>query len=201
MRAVPGEPCNGSQPVRRAQSTLSPHGSPLLHTLCHERRTRALERMERGHRAHAPARRTQGFEGIAPAAGRELRDRSRGHQDFTGRQTALIRRRTAPNPLADLLSLHRKSAFSSPRPPKPGAFFILGHKQLPGFPMHRFLVVITAAVLTACATAPPPPPAPAPPPAPVLKSGRDLAGCDRRVRPPDDLYRFVGGSWVAKARQ
>jgi putative endopeptidase len=65
--------------------------------------------------------------------------------------------------------------------------------------MHRFLVVITAAVLTACASAPPPPPpAPAAPPAPVLKSGLDLAGFDRSVRPQDDLYRFVGGTWLAK---
>jgi predicted metalloendopeptidase len=65
--------------------------------------------------------------------------------------------------------------------------------------MHRLLVVITAAVLTACASAPPPPPpAPAAPPAPVLKSGLDLAGFDRGVRPQDDLYRFVGGTWLAK---
>jgi putative endopeptidase len=65
--------------------------------------------------------------------------------------------------------------------------------------MHRFLVVITTAVLTACASAPPPPPpAPAAPPAPVLRSGLDLAGFDRSVRPQDDLYRFVGGTWLAK---
>ena len=35
-------------------------------------------------------------------------------------------------------------------------------------------------------------PAPAP-----LKSGLDLAGFDRSVRPQDDLYRFVGGNWLA----
>jgi predicted metalloendopeptidase len=65
--------------------------------------------------------------------------------------------------------------------------------------MHRFLVVITAAVLTACAAAPPPPPAPVATPAPVvLKSGLDLSGFDRSVRPQDDLYRFVGGTWLAK---
>jgi putative endopeptidase len=65
--------------------------------------------------------------------------------------------------------------------------------------MHRFLVVMAAAVLTACAAAPPPaPPVPATPPAPVLKSGLDLAGFDRSVRPQDDLYRFVGGTWLAK---
>jgi hypothetical protein len=63
--------------------------------------------------------------------------------------------------------------------------------------MHRLLVVITAAVLTACASAPPPP-APAAIPAPVLKSGLDLSGFDRSVRPQDDLYRFVGGTWLAK---
>jgi len=35
-------------------------------------------------------------------------------------------------------------------------------------------------------------------PAPVLKSGLDLAGFDRGVRPQDDLYRFAGGTWLAK---
>ncbi len=64
--------------------------------------------------------------------------------------------------------------------------------------MHRF-IVFTAAVLTACASAPPPPPSiPIPPPAPPLKSGLDLSGFDRSVRPQDDLYRFVGGTWLAK---
>jgi len=40
-------------------------------------------------------------------------------------------------------------------------------------------------------------PAAAPPPPPALKSGLDLAGFDRSVRPQDDLYRFVGGNWLA----
>ena len=40
-------------------------------------------------------------------------------------------------------------------------------------------------------------PAPVPAPAPPLKSGLDLAGFDRSVRPQDDLYRFVGGTWLA----
>ena len=35
----------------------------------------------------------------------------------------------------------------------------------------------------------------APPP---LKSGLDLAGFDRSVRPQDDLYRFAAGTWLAK---
>jgi putative endopeptidase len=67
--------------------------------------------------------------------------------------------------------------------------------------MHRSLVVVVAmaaAVLTACAaSAPVPataPPVPVPPP---LKSGLDLAGFDRSVRPQDDLYRFAGGTWLA----
>jgi predicted metalloendopeptidase len=64
--------------------------------------------------------------------------------------------------------------------------------------MQRLLVVIATAVLTACASSPPPPPAPAAPPAPILKSGLDLSGFDRSVRPQDDLYRFVGGTWLAK---
>ena len=53
-----------------------------------------------------------------------------------------------------------------------------------------------------------PPPAPKPAtaaprrsrPAPQLKSGLDLAGFDRSVRPQDDLYRFVGGGWLAQHR-
>ncbi|MBC8025964.1 MAG: hypothetical protein H7Y89_08230 [Steroidobacteraceae bacterium] len=65
--------------------------------------------------------------------------------------------------------------------------------------MHRILVVITAAVLAACASAPPPTPSvPIPPPVPPPRSGLDLAGFDRGVRPQDDLYRFVGGTWLAK---
>ena len=35
-------------------------------------------------------------------------------------------------------------------------------------------------------------------PEPQLKSGLDLTGFDRSVRPQDDLYRFVGGGWLAK---
>ncbi|MFM7626867.1 MAG: M13 family peptidase, partial [Gammaproteobacteria bacterium] len=34
--------------------------------------------------------------------------------------------------------------------------------------------------------------------APPLRSGLDLAGFDRSVRPQDDLYRFAGGTWLAK---
>jgi endothelin-converting enzyme len=35
-------------------------------------------------------------------------------------------------------------------------------------------------------------------PEPQLKSGLDLTGFDRSIRPQDDLYRFVGGAWLAK---
>jgi putative endopeptidase len=61
---------------------------------------------------------------------------------------------------------------------------------------------LTAAALAACAASGPgPAPAAAPavstPPAPVLKSGLDLTGFDRSVRPQDDLYRFAGGAWLA----
>jgi predicted metalloendopeptidase len=62
----------------------------------------------------------------------------------------------------------------------------------------RFAVMASIAVLTACAASAPPttPAAPVPPAPPVLKSGLDLAGFDRSVRPQDDLYRFVGGTWL-----
>jgi putative endopeptidase len=65
--------------------------------------------------------------------------------------------------------------------------------------MHRFVVAASAALLTACAaSAPKPAAAPAvAAPAPQLKSGLDLAGFDRSVRPQDDLYKFAGGTWLA----
>jgi putative endopeptidase len=58
------------------------------------------------------------------------------------------------------------------------------------------------AMLTACAAstssqAPAPAAPQAAPPPPPPKSGLDLAGFDRNVRPQDDLYRFVGGTWLA----
>jgi predicted metalloendopeptidase len=70
---------------------------------------------------------------------------------------------------------------------------------------HRLLVCTAAAVvaLTAACAGPAPKPA-APPaavaPAPVLKSGLDLSGFDRTVRPQDDLYRFSAGGWLAKTQ-
>ena len=61
--------------------------------------------------------------------------------------------------------------------------------------------VLAAAVLAACAAkAPAPSPAPAAavePAKPPPKSGVELTGFDRAVRPQDDLYRFVGGNWLA----
>jgi putative endopeptidase len=68
--------------------------------------------------------------------------------------------------------------------------------------LNRLVVMTLATVLTACAaSAPKPKPASlavAAPPTPVpLKSGLDLNGFDRSVRPQDDLYRFAGGSWLA----
>jgi len=66
---------------------------------------------------------------------------------------------------------------------------------------QRLLILAAAAALTACAgqaSKPTPTPAAAPVPvAPAPKSGLDLAGFDRDVRPQDDLYRFVGGNWLA----
>src|SRR3970040_699989 len=47
--------------------------------------------------------------------------------------------------------------------------------------------VCALVVLAGCAGAPPAPP---------LDSGIDLANLDRSVRPQDDLYRFVSGTWL-----
>ena len=65
----------------------------------------------------------------------------------------------------------------------------------------RFISLAAAALLVTCAaqaakTTPPAQPAP-PAPAPLI-SGLDLSGFDRNVRPQDDLYRFVGGGWLAR---
>jgi predicted metalloendopeptidase len=54
--------------------------------------------------------------------------------------------------------------------------------------MKGYLTLAASALLMACTTTP----AQAP-----LKSGLDLAGFDRNVRPQDDLYRFAGGTWLA----
>jgi predicted metalloendopeptidase len=67
---------------------------------------------------------------------------------------------------------------------------------------ERLIVMAVAAMLAACTvkapqSAPPPAAAPVPTPAPLV-SGLDLAGFDRSVLPQDDLYRFVGGAWLAR---
>ena len=68
--------------------------------------------------------------------------------------------------------------------------------------INRFIALASAAALTACAASTPKPAATAPAavvaPEPQLKSGLDLTGFDRSVRPQDDLYRFAGGGWLAK---
>ncbi len=70
--------------------------------------------------------------------------------------------------------------------------------------MHRLIVVVLSAAVTACAASTPAPTgavgaaAGAVPVAPVLKSGLDLSGFDLAVRPQDDLYRFAGGAWLEK---
>jgi putative endopeptidase len=60
----------------------------------------------------------------------------------------------------------------------------------------------TVAVLAACAASTPKPAAtasvPMAAPQPALKSGLDLTGFDRTVRPQDDLYGFAGGAWLAR---
>jgi predicted metalloendopeptidase len=72
--------------------------------------------------------------------------------------------------------------------------------------MKWFLLVVVSMALSSCVassavskTGPPAVAAPAAAPAaPVRKSGLDLSGFDRRVRPQDDLYRFAGGGWLEK---
>jgi hypothetical protein len=67
--------------------------------------------------------------------------------------------------------------------------------------LSRIFVMVSVAALTACAASAPPPATtrslPVSPPALPLKSGLDLGAFDRSVRPQDDLYRFVGGTWLA----
>ena len=65
---------------------------------------------------------------------------------------------------------------------------------------NRLIALASAAVLGACTASAPKPATTAPvvAPEPQLKSGLDLTGFDRSVRPQDDLYRFVGGGWLAK---
>jgi putative endopeptidase len=74
--------------------------------------------------------------------------------------------------------------------------------------MRLSLPVACLLTLTACAsnqpasTTPAAPPAPmaAAAPAPALASGVILANFDRSVRPQDDLYRFVNGTWLEKTQ-
>lgn len=61
--------------------------------------------------------------------------------------------------------------------------------------MHRILMTLATASLTACAAAPQSSP-PAISAASQLGSGLDTAGFDRSVRPQDDLFRFVNGNWL-----
>jgi predicted metalloendopeptidase len=64
--------------------------------------------------------------------------------------------------------------------------------------MDRLVVMALAAVLAGCAASSQKPvTSPAITPAPPLKSGLDLNGFDRKIRPQDDLYRFAGGAWLA----
>ena len=70
--------------------------------------------------------------------------------------------------------------------------------------LNRLIAMAAAAVVAACASSAPKPAAtPAPVAAPIVpappppKSGVDFAGFDKNVRPQDDLYRAVGGTWLA----
>ena len=83
--------------------------------------------------------------------------------------------------------------------------------------MQRFLIVLSAAVLSACAASSAVKPAssssagarpaaslaataaaPATASTAALKSGLDLAGFDLSARPQDDLFRFAAGGWLAR---
>src|SRR5262245_46420708 len=67
--------------------------------------------------------------------------------------------------------------------------------------MKRILMTVLTATIASCAAAPEAtaPGAPAASPAPSYGSGLDLAGFDKGVRPQDDLFRFVNGSWLKTA--
>ena len=61
--------------------------------------------------------------------------------------------------------------------------------------MKLLLSALAAAVLlTACGKEPEPPKAAAP--AAALKSGVDLAGMDKSVRPQDNYYDYANGTWL-----
>ncbi len=70
-----------------------------------------------------------------------------------------------------------------------------------GGSMRRSVVIMgVSAVLTACAVSPPPPAAAVVAAVPAVKapkSGLDLSGFDRSMRPQDDLFRFTNGAWLA----
>jgi len=72
--------------------------------------------------------------------------------------------------------------------------------------MRWSLPVACLLTLTACAGAPPAATSPSATPAPVavaapqLASGVILANFDRSVRPQDDLYRYVNGTWLEKTQ-
>src|SRR5688572_5940426 len=68
--------------------------------------------------------------------------------------------------------------------------------------MNKLLIASISALLVSCAaqspSTPETPKPRAPSPDAAQRSGLDLAGFDRNVRPQDDLYRFTGGGWLAK---
>ena len=61
-------------------------------------------------------------------------------------------------------------------------------------PARTIASVVVLLALAGCTAAPAPAPPPAPPPS---VSGLDLTGFDQSVRPQDDLFRFVNGTWTA----
>jgi len=67
--------------------------------------------------------------------------------------------------------------------------------------MKRRLVAAAVFLLAGCTAAPPPPP-PAPPPGPKPELGSwgvDLSGMDKSVKPGDNFYAYVNGTWDKNA--
>jgi putative endopeptidase len=64
--------------------------------------------------------------------------------------------------------------------------------------MRKSLLALGCFMLAACTAAPPPPPPP-PPPTPKAQLGNwgvELDGMDKSVKPGDDFFDFVNGTWV-----
>ena len=75
-------------------------------------------------------------------------------------------------------------------PIRPTAIAMRLFKHILALPFAALLLAVCA---TQAARAAPPV---LPPAATFLRSGLDVAGFDRTLRPADDFYRFVAGGWI-----